>query len=182
MRKNQEGSIKPTQNGTKFEKQTSLAEILKNNNYQITDYNPKDTHKNKIKTVSLNHQKTGYLCSQHAFPRFMKEQFNLNINKIISQTLLPDEAFFNIKTNTLHIFEKKYQTVQGSVDEKIQTGTFKLYEYQKIAKKAKISVTYSYILSKWFKNKRYQDIHEYNNNNNIHTFFEKIPLSSIELN
>lgn len=106
MKKNQKGSKNPIQNGTKFEKQTNLITILKNNNYQIINYNLNDHHKNKIKTVSCNHQKIGYLCPKHAFPRFMKEQFNININKIISQTLLPDEAFFNIKTNTLHVFEK----------------------------------------------------------------------------
>ena len=43
---------------------------------------------------------------------------------------MPDESFFNIKTNKLIIIEKKWQQIEGSVDEKLQTCDFKKKQYE----------------------------------------------------
>ena len=42
----------------------------------------------------------------------------------------PDEAFYNIKTNTMYIVEKKYQNTPGSVDEKPYSFPGKLEMYR----------------------------------------------------
>ena len=58
--------------------------------------------------------------------------------------------------------EKKYQDVNGSVDEKIETVGFKMRQYQKVAAELGIqNVYFVYILGDFFKNPYYHDALEY---------------------
>ncbi len=81
---------------------------------------------------------------------------------IVSSKKLPDEAYWNPKTKTLTIYEKKYQQTPGSADEKLETAAYKLLYFQKIGAiiGAKI-VTYNYKLSSWFKQSKYKDVLDY---------------------
>ena len=62
----------------------------------------------------------------------------------------PDECYINYVNLSIYIIEKKFQQVNGSVCEKIQTSDFKLWQYGRTFPKFKIH--YIYCLSDWFKN------------------------------
>lgn len=90
------------------------------------------------------------------------KSLKIDYTKIISKKLLPDEAYFNPETKELFIYEKKFQSVSGSVDEKPQTCGFKIYQYRKIgAAIGATKVTYTYIFNDWFKKSEYKDMLEY---------------------
>ena len=81
---------------------------------------------------------------------------------ILTKALEPDEAYLDIENSTLTIFEKKFQTVNGSADEKFQTCAFKIHQYRKVAAELGIEhVYYIYILSDYFKSAYYADALEY---------------------
>ncbi len=101
--------------------------------------------------------------TKHKLYAFLKEK-GLDWTQAISRQLLPDEAYYNPNKKTLDIFEKKFQQTKGSADEKIQTCGFKILEYRKLAKLFGVepkNVTYTYILSSWFKDPIYKDVLEY---------------------
>lgn len=78
-----------------------------------------------------------------------------DFNKECEKTLVPDEAFLHKKSKTIYILEKKFQQCSGSVDEKIQSGPFKLYYYQKMY--PDYNIKFCYVLSEWFfKKKKYK--------------------------
>lgn len=81
---------------------------------------------------------------------------------LFTRALEPDEAYLDIETSTLTIFEKKYQDTDGSADEKIQTCGFKIRQYRRLAERLGIeNVYFIYILSEWFKNPYYADALNY---------------------
>lgn len=61
----------------------------------------------------------------------------------------PDECFINEKNKTIFIIEKKFQQVNGSVCEKVQTSDFKLWQYKRTI--PTYNIVYIYVLSEWFK-------------------------------
>lgn len=73
-------------------------------------------------------QKEGIDLSKHNLYKYLSQE-KIDWRKLISKKLLPDEAYF--VNGELKIYEKKYQQVAGSVDEKLQTCAFKLLQYQK---------------------------------------------------
>lgn len=78
----------------------------------------------------------------------------------LSARLLPDEAYLD--GTTLYIYEKKYQQVGGSADEKPQTCGFKISQFKKLAEPLNATnVIYTYILSDWFKQPKYRDVLQY---------------------
>src|SRR3989338_11600687 len=60
----------------------------------------------------------------------------------LSKKLIPDQTIFVIKSNTLFVIEMKFQRVQGSVDEKLQTCDFKKKQYRKLLAGSGIKVEY----------------------------------------
>ncbi len=125
------------------------------------------THASRNTTTGLKFEEqvqirlNGIDLSKHNLYRYLKSQ-KINWKDIISRKLLPDEAYFDVKTGTFSIFEKKYQQSNGSADEKPQTCAFKIWQFQKIgevigAKK----VTYTYIFNDWFKKPQYKDMLDY---------------------
>ena len=87
---------------------------------------------------------------------------NIDWKQLLSRKLLPDEAYFNPVEQIFEIFEKKFQQVEGSADEKPQTCAFKIYEFNKIGKAIGAKkITYTYILSDWFKQPKYKDMLDY---------------------
>lgn len=80
----------------------------------------------------------------------------------------PDECILDDEKNIIFIIEKKFQEVNGSVCEKIQTGAFKLYHYKRLFPKHR--VIYLYCLSDWFKTNCIAEL-EYLKNENIPVFY-----------
>lgn len=103
----------------------------------------------------------GINLSKHNLYKYLKNK-NINYKDYISKKLLPDEAYFDLNTKVFSIYEKKFQQVPGSADEKPQTCAFKIWEFQKIGKAmgAEI-VTYTYVFNDWFKKDEYKDMLEY---------------------
>ena len=81
----------------------------------------------------------------------------------------------------MFIIEVKSQVVAGSVDEKLQTCDFKKKQYQKLLSKLNIEVEYVYILSEWFRNKRYKDVLDYIQSVRCQYYFNYIPLQKLGL-
>lgn len=105
--------------------------------------------------------KNGVDVSKYKLYQYLQEH-NIDWRDILSKKLLPDEAYYNEETKEFTIYEKKFQAVDGSVDEKPQTCGFKIWEFQKIGKALGAKkTTYTYIFSEWFSKPEYKDMLEY---------------------
>ena len=139
-----------TKTGLVFEGKTDLATFLNDQNgYRVVG-----------DIVFYNDEIVARIFKKHGFYRYLKE-IGIDWTKIISKKLLPDDSIYVIINNTLFIIECKYQQVNGSVDEKLQTCDFKRKQYQKLMSQVNIDVEYIYLLSDWFKNPKYKDVLDY---------------------
>ncbi len=160
--------------GLNFEKKTDFLTLLND----ISGY--------RVVKGEIGHDvyyKEEYVASSykgHEFYKYLKSQ-KVDWRKHISKQLLPDNAIYVIKENTLFILEIKYQEVEGSVDEKLQTCDFKKKQYQKLLSSLNIEVEYIYILSRWFENERYKDVLDYIIAVGCKYYFEYLPLHKIGL-
>lgn len=159
-----------TKTGLVFEGKTDLSTFLsKQKGYKIIDGN-----------VYFKDEFVGRIFKKHALYIFL-EEYNIDWRSIISKKLLPDDSIFVIIKNTLYIIECKFQSVAGSVDEKLQTCDFKKKQYQKLLSKANIDVEYIYLLSDWFRKPQYKDVLDYIHSVRCQYYFEYIPLNKIGL-
>lgn len=159
-----------TKTGLVFEGKTDLATFLNDQNgYRVVG-----------DIVYYNNKKVARIFKKHEFYRYLKK-IGIDWTKIISKKLLPDDSIYVIKTNTLFIVECKYQQVNGSVDEKLQTCDFKRKQYQKLMSQVNIDVEYIYLLSNWFKNPKYKDVLDYIISMHCQYYFEYIPLTKLGL-
>ena len=142
----------------------------------------------KVKDYSVNGNQLWYKGKVVAL-LYKKNQLYSNFfesNNIIwggklSKKLIPDQTIFVTKSNTLFVIEMKFQRVQGSVDEKLQTCDFKKKQYGKLLAGSDIKVEYCYILSDWFKDKRYADTLNYIKSVGCEYFFGGLPFSYLGL-
>ncbi|TCG11077.1 PD-(D/E)XK nuclease superfamily protein [Mycoplasma todarodis] len=164
------GGAKTNLNGLKWEESTYLGNALKTLGYnlELTDEIKKikkgstttllEIRKNDEHFGYYGQQGQLYKMLQLVFPNKMNNEF---IETVLSKKINPDGFIYNSRTNTLHIFEKKWQQVPGSVDEKLQTAPFKRTMFKKLLSNVDTEVTYQYILSSYFKQKQYENIKEY---------------------
>lgn len=131
--------------------------------------------------ILFNGEKVAELYKKAQLYNVFLKRFNIDWKNHIGRRLLPDEAIFVLKHNTLYIVEKKFQHGAGSVDEKLQTCQFKLMQYRKLLANAKIRVEYGYVLNDWFKNNSYKDVLDYIRSSNCFYFFEELPFSFLGL-
>jgi len=121
-----------------------------------------------------------HVYKKYDFYKFLS--FNgINWETIISKRILPDDSIYVIVNNTLFIIECKFQQVEGSVDEKLQTCDFKKKQYKKLVSRLNMDVEYIYLLSNWFRKPAYKDVLDYIINVNCYYYFEYIPLSKFGL-
>lgn len=159
-----------TKTGLVFEGKTDLATFLNDQNgYRVVG-----------DIVFYNNKEVARIFKKHGFYRYLKE-IEIDWTKIISKKLLPDDSIYVIINNTLFIVECKYQQVNGSVDEKLQTCDFKRKQYQKLMSQVNIDVEYIYLLSDWFKNPKYKDVLDYIISMHCQYYFEYIPLTKFGL-
>lgn len=152
-------------NGLHFEQITSLTDALINEGFRLSQ----DGRVCNSKGLVL-----GYSKSKRAFIRFLEEKnVDLTVN---SHTLLPDDAFINIINKTVYIIEKKFQSVGGSVDEKLQTCLYKKMQYKKLVSQMEYDIKYIYVLSDWFKQDKYYDVLSYIEYVGCSYFFNELPL------
>ena len=117
---------------------------------------------------------------KNEFYKFLNEE-GIDWESLISKRLLPDDALLVVIRETLFIVEVKYQQVNGSVDEKLQTCDFKRKQYQKLVHPLDLKVEYVYVLNDWFKNPKYKDVLEYIRTVNCHYKFNELPLAWLGL-
>ncbi len=159
-----------TKTGLVFEGKTDLATFLNSQNgYRVTNGD-----------VFFNDEKVARIFKKHGFYKYLRE-LGIEWEKIISKRLFPDDSIYVIINNTLFIIECKFQQVEGSVDEKLQTCDFKKKQYQKLMSRANIEVEYIYLLCNWFKDPRYKDVLDYIISVRCQYYFEYIPLTKLGL-
>lgn len=116
-------------------------------------------------------------CCKYDFPKLMKK-YDFDMTEYFGKRYLPDEGF--IYKNHLYIIEKKYQSVSGSVDEKIQTGPYKKLIYDICAEKLGLNgASYIYLLKGSAFNTPKYTTHQipYLINNGISVYFDNFPIS-----
>lgn len=161
-----------TTTGLKFEKNVNLNDSLLKEGYTINNDN--------IEKIYLNGELIGYSLQKNSLYKWLINQ-GINWKNLISKKLLPDDCFYNIKTDTIYILEKKYQQTTGSVDEKPQTCGFKMFEYKKLFNNKISNIKFCYIFNDWFKKDEYKDMLEYIKLNDCEYFFNEIPLNYLGL-
>ncbi len=160
-----------TKTGLVFEgKVDFLTFIAKQKNYSV-----------KGNIIFYQNKEVGMTFRKNGFYKFLEER-GVYYKDIISKKLLPDDTIFVIANNTLFILEVKYQIVAGSVDEKLQTCSFKIQQYRKLLAPLNIEVQYVYILSSWFQKTEYRDVLNYIISvNGCSYYFDYIPLYKLGL-
>ncbi len=163
-----------TVTGIEFEKEVDILVFLDKKEGYTTK---KDTIGHKI---NFNNKTVAYSFRKHELYKFLEAK-NIDWRKIISKKLLPDDVIYVIKENTIFILEVKYQEVEGSVDEKLQTCDFKKKQYQKIFLKLNYKVEYVYILNDWFRKEKYKDVLDYIISVECKYYFNKITFEELGL-
>jgi hypothetical protein len=157
--------------GLRFEERISLKQIFSGmKRYEI-----------KGEDVFFDNKKIATFYQKNKIYKNFLEPKGINYLNYISKKLLPDDAIFVMKENTLFIIEIKFQEVSGSVDEKLQTCDFKNKQYNKLFKPLNIKVKYCYVLNDWFKKQEYKDVLDYIKSVNSYYFFNEIPLDFLGL-
>ena len=137
-----------TKTGLQFEELVDIDKALGD----LADY---EIEGNK---VIKNSKEIAEIHSKHELYRFLKEK-GVDWEKILSKRLLPDIAVFVYASNIFYILEVKYQEVEGSTDEKLQTCDFKIKQYRKLIENTLgYKVRYVYVLNDWFKKEKYKDV------------------------
>ena len=160
-----------TRTGLVFEGKTDLATFL----------NSKTGYKVEKDKVMFEDNLVARVFKKASFYNVFLKELGIDWESCISRRLFPDDCIFVLTNNILFVIECKFQQVEGSVDEKLQTCDFKKKQYQKLLSKANIDVEYVYLLSDWFRNPRYKDVLDYVISVNCHYYFEYIPLAKLGL-
>lgn len=160
-----------TKTGLAFEGEVDfLTFIAKQKNYTVKGNN-----------IYYNGEEVAMSFKKHGLYRYLKTQ-GIDHEKILSYKILPDDVIFVLVKNTFYILEIKFQKVEGSVDEKLQTCDFKLKQYRKLLATLNVEVSYIYILSEWFKKPKYKDVLNYIQSiPNCYYYFNYLPLEKIGL-
>ena len=165
------GGRTPQKHGLHFEKRTDIATVIA----ALPGYSVEnDCVTFEGKDVALLYKKNK-LYSKLLAPK------SVDYRKLVSKKLLPDDAVLVLVNKTLFIVETKFQTVAGSVDEKLQTCDFKLKQYKKMFEPIGLNVKYVYVLNDWFKKKEYSDVLAYIKSVDCDYFFNELPLSYLGL-
>lgn len=164
-----------TKTGLIFEKKQSLLDVFtKSQNYDLLP-----VESNYWKLIYKN-KKVGYFFIKHGLYKFLNNH-KIDWKNHLSKKLLPDNAIFVLYQNTLNIIEIKYQEVEGSVDEKLQTCDFKKKQYKKLVANLNWNVEYIYLLNDWFKKPQYKDVLDYIISVNCSFYFNYLPLEKLGL-
>lgn len=165
------GGFRTNQNGLLFEQTTSLNSALINAGFKINHYD-----------VYWKNIFVGRSINKAAFSNVFLQEHGINYLDYNSKRWEPDEAFINERNQTVYIIEKKFQSQGGSVDEKLATFPFKIWEYQKLLHPINYDVKYIYLLSsKWFNTPKYQDYYNYMDKLGCPHYFDILPLDALGL-
>lgn len=126
------------------------------------------THSTRNTSTGLNYEKLAVInangedISKRKLKDFLFRHNVKNPLNYLSWMFQPDEAYYFEDTNEVIIYEKKYQQVSGSADEKLGACAWKIKEYKDVFEAAGINkVSYIFIFCDWFKQKRYEKLLKY---------------------
>lgn len=165
-----------TQTGLRFEARVDLRALLA----RLDGYKVEPLPGKAGSGIFYEGQLVARCFKKSEFYKFLEES-GVDWRRIVSRQLLPDDALLVIVRETLFIIEVKYQQVEGSVDEKLQTCDFKRKQYVKLVHPLGLRVEYVYVLNDWFRKPRYKDVLDYVLSVNCHYRFNEIPLSWLGL-
>jgi hypothetical protein len=170
MIKNGFGGAK-TQTGLRFEKRIDISALFKKlKGYSVQKEN-----------ILFNGEKVAELYKKHGFYKKFLETKGIVWKEVLSKQLLPDQVVFVVNSGIIYVVEIKFQVVEGSVDEKLQTCDFKKKHYEKLVAPLNLKVEYAYVLNDWFKDARYKDTLNYIKSVSCHYFFNELPLKFLGL-
>jgi hypothetical protein len=191
------GGARTNVNGLEFEFGTDLKTSMEAAGFTIEIFNLNGGKQVSPMAYEVHRSGTlvGYIISQlrlYDYLNFLARSEDSGWTMKLSKKLKPDEAFFNVQTNSLHIIEKKAQSGTGSVDEKLQTFPFKIRQYKRLVEGLSvngesITVHYVYCLDRFFQKNEYKDLFDYMNEHGMTYFIQeadgslKLPLSLIGL-
>ncbi len=175
MIKNGKGGAKTNKNGLRFERIVDVKTALEKNGWLLKETKISD----KIYELDYEEQKIFILQKHQLYTYIGKYILNFDHKDYISKKLLPDNAIINVTTKTVIILEVKFQSVAGSVDEKLQTCDFKKKQYEKLARDTNYKIRYVYILNDFFDDEKYKDVLEYIKKTNCEYYFNEFPLEEI---
>ncbi len=115
----------------------------------------------------FNCQKTYIYTKQSRFSKYMGDNIDKTI-KALHGAKHPDEVYIDEEEKVVFIIEKKFQQCGGSANEKLQTYSAKIRNYQRRIPEYKI--VYIYCLCDWFRNNCEAEI-EYLKEDNIPVFW-----------
>lgn len=168
------GGANTTEHGKSFEDSHSLELVLLENGYTVENGR-----------VCRKSTYVGTITKQSSFYSSFLGVKEKDIRKEFGKVMRPDTVFYNANNKTLYIIEKKFQSVRGSVDEKIQTCEYKLRYYNRIVWKYRNEdikhVRYFYLLSEFFNKSEYEKVLHFIQDKGCDYYFEKIELQSIGL-
>lgn len=165
------GGSRTTLHGLHFEKRTDFASVIS----RMPGYSVQGD------TISFKGKDVARLYKKNKLYANLLKPMGVDAGKLVSKKLLPDDAVLVLVNKTLYIVESKFQTVAGSVDEKLQTCDFKLKQYRKLVKPLGLSVRYVYVLSAWFEKPEYRDVLDYIKSVGCDYFFHELPLDYLGL-
>lgn len=144
------GGANTTKSGKEFENKTDSSTRLLSKGFVKTKILPKSKAKSNIYlSKKINEDVEIMFFQQESLKSYLKNKFDLDIYR------KPDECFLikNKDKYTLRILEKKNQTSEGSVDNKLYVGKYFIEEYKHfIGKKLSIDVEYAFYLCDYYKN------------------------------
>ena len=165
-----------TRSGLVFEKKNDLIQALES----LKSYSLKPAENGAGYIVYFKNKEVARAFKKHQFYNFLKEK-GINWKDYLSKQIIPDSGIFIIIRDTLFIIEIKFQQVEGSVDEKLQTCDFKRKQYIKLVKSLNWKVEFIFVLNDWFRNPKYKDVLEYIRYMNCEYVFNEIPLKWLGL-
>jgi hypothetical protein len=174
------GGIQTNINGLSFERDTDLLAAFEKESIFKIEIIPS---KYKTRTAKIFFQKDhiGYFYEKQSLYRdFFLKKHNIDFDDEKYSLLEPDNVFINLKNKTAYIIEKKFQSMGGSVDEKLQTCDYKKNHFYKPKfKKIGYETQFYFLLSDFFDDEKKSDVFDYVKNVGCRYFFKTIPLPEL---
>ena len=105
--------------------------------------------------------------------------FDIDWKQFLSKKILPDEVVINHLNDTIYVIEKKFQSSNGSNDEKLLGCEFRKLKYEKMLESTGYKVEMLYLCNDWFKKPCYKDTFDFMSEKGVKHFFNEIPLSAL---
>lgn len=182
MRNTSGGGAITNINGLKFEELTDLGKRLLQKGYAIEEIKEQGNLVQSGWKVKLaSGEDYGLIVKKNGFYRHILVPNDIKWADRVSKKLEPDDCFLSLKSGKFTIIEKKSQSGNGSVDEKLQTADFKLKTYKKLmagvlVNGEPVKIQFCYLLDGWFNKACYKDVFAYIEEVDCKYFFGEVPL------